>query len=145
MKWIKRFSLATIVIVVIYGFQYAWRAFPVISGFSAKNLCSCAFLSQRSVESVRKYELGSFPLSLGSVELDFSDSSAIGTVWGMARRKAIYRKGLGCTLIVNVDESNLRGFQNSNISSTGFDPDTTDWPMGNLLPDSVTGRLILLN
>jgi len=137
MKWIKRFSLAAIVIVVIYGFQYAWRAFPVISGFSAKNLCSCAFLSQRSVDSVRKYELGSLPLSLGSVELNLSDSSAIGTVWGMARRKAIYRKGLGCTLIVGVDESSLREFQYNNISFAGFDPDTTDWPMGNLLPDSV--------
>jgi hypothetical protein len=144
MKWIKRFLLATVAIVVVYGFQYAWRAFPVISGFSAKNLCSCAFISQRSVESVRKYELGSFPISLGSAELDLSDSSAIGTVWGMARRKAIYRKGLGCTLIVGVPESDLRKFRNRNISNVGFDPDTTLWPMGNLLPDSITDGIDVL-
>jgi len=91
-----------------YGIYYCWVSFPIISGYSAKNACSCAFIQGRTKEGIIKEELNSFPLSLGSIKIDYKDSSVTGTVWGMAKRKAIYRKGLGCTLINDLSEHDVR-------------------------------------
>jgi hypothetical protein len=77
-----------------YGVYYCWYSFPIISGYSAKMACSCAFVQGRTKENIEEEELGSMPLSLGSITVDFKDSSATGTVMGMAKRKAIYRSGL---------------------------------------------------
>ncbi|MGZ3880222.1 MAG: serine hydrolase, partial [Flavisolibacter sp.] len=94
--------------VVGYGVKYCWFSFPIISGYSAKMACSCAFIQGRTKESISREELGSFPLSLGSIEINYQDSSVTGTVLGMARRKAIYRKGLGCTLVNDLSEEEVR-------------------------------------
>lgn len=107
-KTIKRIFLFVLVIALGYGIYYCWFSFPIISGYSAKNACSCAFIQGRTKESINKEELGSFPLSLGSIEINYKDSSVTGTVLGMARRKAIYRGGLGCTLVNDVSEDVLR-------------------------------------
>jgi CubicO group peptidase (beta-lactamase class C family) len=118
MRVVKLVVLAIIVLVLCSGVYFAWPLFPIISGFGAKNLCSCAYLSGRTEEDVEKNELHSFPLSLGSFSLDVSDSSASGTVFGFARRKAIYRKGLGCTLVAGIEEESLRA-QNIVIKRAG--------------------------
>jgi CubicO group peptidase (beta-lactamase class C family) len=69
------------------------------------------------------------PLSLGSIEIDTKDSSVTGTVWGMAKRKAIYRSGLGCTLVNEIPESEIRA-QKFFVPQQVFIEDTVRWPMG---------------
>ena len=101
----KRIFLLILIIALAYGIYYCWFSFPIISGYSAKNACSCAFIQGRTKESINKEELGSFPLSLGSIEINYKDSSVTGTVLGMAKRKAIYRSGLGCTLVNDLSEN----------------------------------------
>src|SRR5436190_4985617 len=91
---IKRVFLLIVLIILGYAIYYCWFAFPIISGYSAKNACSCAFVQGRSKESIEKEELGSLPLSIGNIEINTKDSSVTGTVWGLAKRKAIYRMGL---------------------------------------------------
>ena len=118
-----------LVVVLVYGITYAWRAFPIISGYGAKNLCSCAYVSGREADSVINNELGSFPLSLGSFEIDNSDSSAYGSVFGLARRKAIYRKGFGCTLISEISEQAVRGQKAPHLSFQTLSKDK-EWPFG---------------
>lgn len=119
-----------------YGIYYASQAFPIITGYGAKNLCSCAYLSGRSEQSVLDNELSAFPLSIGTFELHPEDSSATATVFGFARHKAIYRKGLGCTLINEMSEEELRG-QKFNLPAALPNQDSIAWPMGNLVPDTV--------
>jgi hypothetical protein len=63
-KIIKRILLLLLLASVGYGTYYCWYAFPIISGYSAKNACSCAFVQSRSKENITKEELGSLPLSL---------------------------------------------------------------------------------
>ena len=108
-KKVFKLGIAIIILAVVgYGVKYCWYSFPIISGYSAKMACSCAFIEGRTKENITKEELGSFPLSLGSIEINYKDSSVTGTVLGMARRKAIYRKGLGCTLINDLSEDEVR-------------------------------------
>ncbi len=72
---------------------------PVMAGMVAKTTCSCVFLSGRSVESIREKELQVFPgLSSANIVIDNTDSTV--TSRGLWKtRKAIFRHGLGCTLL----------------------------------------------
>ncbi len=107
-KVVKRILLFLLLVVLGYGIYYCWFSFPIISGYSAKNACSCVFIQGRTKESINEEELGSFPLSLGNIKIDYKDSSVTGTVFGLAKRKAIYRTGLGCTLVNDLPESVVR-------------------------------------
>ena len=103
-KVFKGIVLGLLLTILGYSIYYCWFSFPIISGYSAKNACSCAFLQGRTKASINKEELSSFPLSLGDIEINYMDSTVTGTVLGMATRKAIYRNGLGCTLVNGFSE-----------------------------------------
>ena len=100
--------LIIILAVVSFIIYFAWGAFPGISGYGAKNLCSCVFLANRNEDSVKKEELSDGFLKFGKFTVNRQDSSVTGTVMGMAIRKAIYRNGVGCTLINDITEEELR-------------------------------------
>jgi CubicO group peptidase (beta-lactamase class C family) len=134
-KLILRSLLLIIVAVVSYGIYYAWIAFPIITGYGAKILCSCTMLAGRSQTDVINNELGSGLLTLGTYQADYSDSSATATVFGLAKRKAIYRKGLGCTLVNEITEEALRSQPWKIAVRPAVDQDTIPWPAGNQLPD----------
>lgn len=119
-----------------YGVYYASQAFPILTGYGAKNLCSCAYLSGRSQQSIIENELSAFPLSIGTFELHLEDSSATATVFGFAKQKAIYRKGLGCTLINEIREDDIRN-QKFNLPKTLPNQDSIAWPMGNFVRDTI--------
>ena len=131
-KIVKRFLLFLALAAIGYAVYYAWFSFPIISGFSAKNACSCAFIQGRTLEDISKEELGSFPLSIGSVEINYDDSSVTGAVFGTARRKAIFRNGLGCTLVSDFQEAVIRA-QSFSIPQITPQQDSIDWPAGDRL------------
>ncbi|MEO5647667.1 MAG: serine hydrolase [Chitinophagaceae bacterium] len=106
--------LFTILVISIY---VAWGAFPGISGYGAKNLCSCLFVGDRDEQTVRKEELSDGFIRFGTFTVNREDSSVTGTVLGLAKRKAIYRPGAGCTLINDITEKELRN-QNLAIPAT---------------------------
>ena len=137
----RKIILRTLLIIFFaalsYGIYYAWIAFPIISGYGAKNLCSCTMLAGRSAEDVIKNELGSGLQSFGTFTVSYEDSSATATVFGLAKRKAIYRKGLGCTLVNEITEEELRKQPWKVITAPIVNQDTIPWPTGNKMPDSV--------
>ena len=94
------------------------------------------FVAGRSEKDVKQEELGDFPFTLGSYEVNVVDSSVTGRVWGMAKRKAIFRKGLGCTLINDIDESTLRQQVFRLAPPLKDNPDSIPWPDGDLITDS---------
>ncbi len=132
-------ALATI---LIGGFIYFILNFgPIISGFGAKGVCSCVFVGDRTSQSAIDNELSAFPLSLGTFEVNREDSSATGSVFGFAYAKAIYRKGLGCTLIREISEEEIRESLPSvdlNILSLS---DTVYWPLGTKVMDTTISNI----
>ena len=133
----KKVIALILILIIGYGFYYAYRAIPIISGYGAKNLCSCVFVAGRSEESVRENELKVNPLlSAGTFSVNYEDSSATGDVYGMVKKKAIYRKGLGCTLVNGLSEEELRR-QNYSLVSINEPLDTLNWPYGTSLKDTV--------
>ena len=108
MKILKGLLMLTLFAVLLFVIRYAWVSFPIMSGFTAKNMCSCVFLGGRADSSVAAEELGDFPLSLAAYEIDSANKSVTSTVLGMAKKKAIYRPGFGCTLVNEITEEAIR-------------------------------------
>lgn len=132
------------IIILAGGFIYFIMNFgPIISGFGAKAVCSCVYVGNRSVESAVKNELGAFPLTLGSFEVNEQEKSATGSVFGLAKATAIYRQGLGCTLVRELKESEIRSLlpelklDKPALSSDQF------WPLGTKVADTVPNGLDL--
>lgn len=142
-KFIRLFIKVLLVCLLIYIIRYAWLSFPVITGYGSKNLCSCMFVGGRSEQSVVKEELGGFPLSLASYKVDLKDSSVTASVWGMATHKAIYRKGLGCTVLNELSEEAVRKQNFQLPASVNINPDTIPWPMGDKISDEVSSAVSL--
>ena len=141
-KIIKRLLLLTLVLLIVYGVYYAWVSFPIISGYSSKNACSCAFIQGRNQSSINNEELNSFPLSIGNITIDYKDSSVVGSVWGMAKRKAVYREGFGCTLINEIGEDELRS-KKFPLRPVARVNDTLAWPAGDRLLQKTLARASL--
>jgi CubicO group peptidase (beta-lactamase class C family) len=137
MRLLKRILLFIVIVVLSYAIYYAWRAFPIISGYGAKDLCSCVMIAGRNPDDVIRQELGNGPLKYGTFSVSFADSSATGSVFGLAKRKAVYRKGLGCTLVVQMGEEALRSQPITLSTPPRVNQDTIPWPSGNQLADSV--------
>jgi hypothetical protein len=103
------------------------------SGFLAQLLCSGSFVSHRDPEAVVAedmsgpgYELVSF--FQWRVQRDRKRATA--SILGLGYRTAIFREGLGCTLVVDTTEDELRA-QASGVfpAPPAADPDAP-WPEG---------------
>ncbi len=129
--------LIALSIAIIAGIIYLSKALPIITAFRAKDLCSCVFMGNRTPESVVNQELSAFPLSLGNDDINYKDSVASSSVFGLARRFAVYRKGLGCTLAIGTDWKTLRNSQIQIATASATNQDTILWPDGNLISDSI--------
>jgi CubicO group peptidase (beta-lactamase class C family) len=124
-------------LVLVFGLSilvFIKEAMPIISGYGCKVLCSGVFVAGRTPESVIRDDLGSFPLNLGTYTVDRTDSSVTGSVLGMATRVALYRSGLGATLVSGMTEETLKEQRVERAGLPGVRPDTIDWPMGDRAP-----------
>ena len=79
----------------------------LISGFSSKSLASGHFIDNRSQEMIEKEDNDIEMITLATNKIDEKGKFARSSVYGLKARKAIYREGLGVTLIN--DEFDLSG------------------------------------
>lgn len=140
MRIVKRiFKILAVlfVIALIAAVWIAWKVFPAVSGYGAKNMCSAIYLQHRQPKDIISEDLAGFPLSLGSFVWNEKDSSVTGTVWGFAKRKAFFRSHIGCTLINDFTEEEIKAQHFSIPLPPVLNTDTIVWPYGDKINDSV--------
>ena len=108
-KILARTLLTIIVAALLYGIYYAWMALPVYTGYSAKTMCSCTFISDREQASILAQDLSSF--GMVDLNVNYLDSTVIASVKGLAERTAVFRKGLGCSLALGKPPEALKAEQ----------------------------------
>lgn len=89
-------------ILVLYLVYFGYTTYPkldLISGFSAKSVASGHFIDNRSLELIEKGDNDIKLLDLAKTEIAKNGKFTISSVYGLKKRKAIYREGLGATLI----------------------------------------------
>lgn len=122
-------AIALLVLVVIF-FTVFYA--PIMAGMAAKTMCSCVYVTGRTPESVLREEFDVFP-GLSSASITFSDDSTVTASILFRSKKAIYRKGLGCTLLSEASEANVRKQTYTLAAPPAYDPDTVAWPTGNVI------------
>jgi len=137
MKRLVRILSLILVSIIITALTFALiTAPPIMTGMAAKTMCSCVFVMNRTPESVTAKEMQVFP-GLASVpfEINTTDSTVTTSLlWESSR--AIYRKGLGCTLLAEKSEAEVRAQKIITATRPSVDQDTIAWPQGNLLSET---------
>lgn len=132
MKRIIRFVLLLLVAGLAYGVYYINALMPIITGYPAKFLCSAIFVSGREQAEVESMDLHFSFIQYVKNTVDIRDSSVTSSfLWG--KSKAIYRKGFGATLLRGITENELQKMKFPEVK-LAFNPDTTHWPLGNVMP-----------
>ena len=104
MKFLKLFGLLCILIVTI-TIAVNYPKLKLISGFAAKNMASSYFLANRDVELTNNEDNSSFLISLAKTKVDLKTKTATATVFGLSKSTAIYREGVGASLMQSDDIS----------------------------------------
>jgi CubicO group peptidase (beta-lactamase class C family) len=115
---------------------YCWKSFPILNAYGSKVMCSAVFVGGRNEQQVRDQDLGAYMMKLADFEVNYADSSVTGSIAGFAKRKAIYRSGLGVTLVSEFDEQKIRS-QHINLALKPIvNTDDVLWPMGDKMADT---------
>jgi len=140
-KIILRSFFVIILIALAWAIHYAWVSFPIISGFDAKQVCTCIFVSNRTQKSIDTAEMSQYPFSMAKYEINMQDSSVTASVFGFAKRKAIYRKGVGCTLINDLTEAQIRSQAFSIPAPPTLNTDSILFPYGDKINDTIPSSI----
>jgi CubicO group peptidase (beta-lactamase class C family) len=97
-------KILRIIVLVVLGYivYYGFITYPkldLISGFSAKSIASGHFIDNRSIDLIEKTDNDIDLIDLAKNTVNDVEKFATASVYGLKERKAIYRKGLGATLI----------------------------------------------
>ncbi len=131
-------AVAVLMAVILGGTVYLNSLLPIITGYAAKYLCSAVFVSNRTASEVESAELNFSFIQYVTSEINYRDKSITSHfLWGSS--KAIYREGLGSTLLRDTDEGALRK-KKIFIPAAGYNPDTIAWPLGNIIPAIPSGE-----
>lgn len=115
----KKLIVSSLIILAVglgYGFNFGLEYANIAASYAAKTVCSCIFVSGRTFESVKSEDLYAVPMA--EVQVDKTKQEVIAKVYHLAEAKAIYRKGLGCTLVNEISEEEIRQQANLQIIDT---------------------------
>ena len=97
-------SITTIIgllVIVIYFFIYP--KLIIITGYAAKNLCSCVFVAEIAEEQAINEDLNFNIISLASTKVDYTNKSVTAAVFGLNAKTAYFQGPTGCTLVNNIE------------------------------------------
>lgn len=99
LKWIliSVGSCAFIAAVLTY-----YPKLVIMSGYTAKIACSCTFIGGLDEETIYNKELNFNPLKTMKFKVDRSNKTVTASVFGLQRKTAVYREGLGCALLTEL-------------------------------------------
>ncbi|TRX37924.1 serine hydrolase [Flavobacterium sp. ZT3R18] len=97
----KYLRIGVFLFLLLLGY-FGFTNYPkleLISGFSAKSVASGHFIANRSQEAIEKSDNDFDVIGWATNQINESGKFATSAVFGLIKRKAIYRAGLGATLI----------------------------------------------
>ncbi len=132
----KTFILKVVVIILLLALGsaafYVYFALPIGTGYTAKYLCSSIFITGRGEEETITEDIlpGNILFHLISSEVDYEEKSVTSKgLWFFHEKTAVYREGLGSTLIIGDDfERDVKGLS-PRVTNSPLDP----WPQGELI------------
>ncbi|WP_321288274.1 serine hydrolase [uncultured Sunxiuqinia sp.] len=132
----KRLFVAILIAVIIGAVYYLNLLMPVVTGYAAKNLASGVFVAGRSQEAMENEDLNFSVVAFTDNTVDFEKREVVSRfLW--SESKAVYIEGYGCILVKEYSEDEIKGRSYPLIESLPVNPDTVQWPKGNLIADTI--------
>ena len=97
-KFFKIFAIVLVAILVYLRISI-YPQLDLLSGFSAKSVASGHFIDNRSLETIQQGDNDIEKVNWATNQINDAEHFVTTTVYGFKERKAIYREGLGATLI----------------------------------------------
>jgi CubicO group peptidase (beta-lactamase class C family) len=97
----KTFKILGLILILalIYLVVTTYPKLDLITGFSAKSTASCYFIDGRNVSQIQAQDNNIELVNKAENNVIETKKTAFSTIFGLNERKAIYREGLGATLI----------------------------------------------
>ncbi|MEO5776981.1 MAG: serine hydrolase [Flavobacterium sp.] len=138
MKKLLKVLTVLLLIVLVYLRIAIYPQLDLISGFSAKSVASGHFIDNRNLEIIQQGDNDIPKIDWATNEINDKGKFATSTVHGLKERKAIYREGLGATLI-NGDFDVAKSYE---VPKRTFIKNNLPYPLGNNNPeDSVFANI----
>ncbi|SMD38071.1 hypothetical protein SAMN04488029_3617 [Reichenbachiella faecimaris] len=102
MKIFKWIIIATLSCGFVAGVLTYYPKLVIMSGYSAKIACSCTFIGGLDKETIYAKELNFSPANLVKFEIDTAQQTVTASVFGLQKKTAVYREGLGCALLTEL-------------------------------------------
>ena len=128
-KFLKIFAIVLVAILVYLRISI-YPQLDLLSGFSAKSVASGHFIDNRSLETIQQGDNDIEKVNWATNQINDAEHFVTTTVYGFKERKAIYREGLGATLI-NDDFDVSKPYNVPKRSKTN---NSLPFPYGNLEP-----------
>jgi len=110
MKKILLFGLLIVLLVLGYIVYVNYPKLNIITGFAAKNVCSCVFEAERSLETVEMGDNNFDPVNYATNKINYDQNSVTSTVFGLKSRTAVFKNGFGCILLPeDLSEESIAG------------------------------------
>ena len=128
----KFFKVLAVLLIAVLGYLRIsiYPQLDLLSGFSAKSVASGHFIDNRSLETIQQGDNDIEKVNWATNQINDAEQFVTTTVSGFKERKAIYREGLGATLI-NDDFDVSKPYNVPKRSKTN---DNLPFPYGNLEP-----------
>ena len=132
-KWILRGLTFAVTLFTCIGGYFLWQVGLIATAYKAKILCSGIFISKRNPDTILSQELFVDDLSalrFFKTSINYDEQSVTASFFGLAKRKAIFRQGLGCTLVIDSTENEI--LSQANPFQVPAPPNQQDrlWPDG---------------
>lgn len=103
LKFVRGALLATAAVLLVFGAWIGEAAVAVGLGYTAKTMCSGVFVSGRTPDAVFEevHADGLGVLGYIDTSIDSGSRTASASVLGLFTRRAAYRDGLGCSLLLD--------------------------------------------
>lgn len=98
-KRISKYLVVFLLLVLSYVIYGNYQKLVLISGFSAKSVASGVFLANRTQNSIEQSDNNFTPITWAENDLDEDSKSVTTEAFGLKKRTAIYRGGLGAVLM----------------------------------------------
>jgi hypothetical protein len=133
LKWIVLAVLAIIAGAAGYAVYFVSANGAVGTGYAAKILCSSVFLSNRDPQNVLDVDLAAVKKFQVSGKINQEGKYATASILGLVRQKAVYRPGLGCTILHPDTPDALAGQPLPKTTAIPANIDSLPWPDGEMV------------
>lgn len=84
---------------------------PIITGYAAKDMCSCVFIGDRDPESVADNEFQFSLIKHASYEVNENEKSVTSSVFGMGDKTAYFTPQNGCVILNKAERKNWKHYK----------------------------------